>query len=176
MIRSLLFTITAAAVWAPPATGQDRMILWSQRAAVWQRVADTDISITYSRPVARGRTLFGGVVPWGRVWNPGADSATTVTVSREIELEGRALAAGRYTLWAIPRPDSWTVIVSGAVDVMHTPYPGDTLDVLRVQVTPEPGSHMETLAFYFPQVEQDSAVLRLHWGATVVPLRIRAPN
>lgn len=78
----------------------------------------TDISIAYHRPVARGRTLFGGVVRWGRVWNPGADSATVVTFSKNVVVEG------------VP-------------------------------------------AFYFPVVAPDSAVLRMHWSRTVVPLRVR---
>ncbi|MDH3495202.1 MAG: DUF2911 domain-containing protein [Gemmatimonadota bacterium] len=159
----------------PAALAQDQMIPWSQRGSVTQRVGFTDITITYRRPVARGRTLFGGLVRWGRVWNPGADSATAIVVSRDVEIEGRSLAAGRYTLWAIPEPESWTLIVSRAVDVYHTPYPGEQHDALRVPLRPERGAPMETLAFYFPVVQQDSAVLRLHWGETIVPIRIRAP-
>jgi hypothetical protein len=145
----------------------------SQHAAISQRVGTTDISITYNRPVARGRALFGDLVPWGRVWHPGADSATTIFFSHDVRVEGRDLAAGRYTLWTIPQTDQWTVIFSRAVDVYHEPYPGEDRDVLRVTVTPEHGEHMEVLAYYFPVVAADSAVLRLHWGETIVPIRIR---
>jgi hypothetical protein len=60
--------------------------------------------------------------------------------------------------------------------VFHTPYPGEQHDALRLAVTPEAGAHMEVLAFYFPVVAPDSAVLRMHWGTTVVPLRIRVRN
>lgn len=150
-------------------------IPFSQHGAVSQRVGLTDISIEYNRPVARGRKLFGegGVVPWGRIWHPGADSATTITFSRDVRVEGHPLAAGAYTLWTIPRPDRWTIIFSRAVHVFHIPYPGAAHDALRVEVTPETGAHMETLAYYFPVVGPDSAVLRLHWGAMVVPVRIR---
>jgi len=145
----------------------------SQHGSVSQRVGLTDITISYNRPVARGRTLFGELVPWRRVWHPGADSATTVTFSRDVRVEGRDLPAGSYTLWAIPDSAQWTVIFSRAVHVYHTPYPGEARDVLRVPVTPEQGSHMEVLAYYFPVVGPDSAVLRLHWGSTIVPLHIR---
>lgn len=176
MIRSVALAAVAVALLASPAAPQARAIPWSQRASVSQRIADTDVTITYSRPVARGRTLFGGVVRWARPWNPGADSATTLTVSRDLAVDGQPLAAGRYTLWAIPGPETWTVIVSRAVDILHTPYPGEALDVLRLTVAPEVGSHMEALAFYFPVVDGDTAVLRLHWGTTVVPLRLRAAN
>jgi len=145
----------------------------SQHGTVTQRVGVTDISVTYNRPVARGRRLFGGIVRWGEVWHPGADSATTIQFNRAVLVEGRPLAAGRYTLWTIPDSLQWTVIFSRAVNVFHVPYPGAALDVLRVTVRPEQADHMETLAYYFPVVGPDSAVLRLHWGTTVVPVHIR---
>ena len=55
------------------------------------------------------------------------------------------------------------------------PYPGDSLAALRVEITPEEGAHMETLAVYFPVVVRDEAVMRVHWGRTIVPIRIEAP-
>ena len=147
----------------------------SQHGSVTQRVGITDISISYNRPVARGRDLFGGIVRWGRVWHPGADSATTISFSRDVSIEGHDLAAGRYTLWTIPAesPQPWTVIFSRALGVWHTPYPGESSDVLRVTVPSEQGAHMEVLAYYFPVVTPDSAQLRLHWGTTIVPVWIR---
>ena len=134
--------------------------------------------MTYNRPVARGRTLFGGVVSWGRIWTPGADSATMIEFSRDVEVEGQALRAGAYSLWMIPQPDPepWTAIFSTAVHIFHTPYPGPGQDALRFTVTPAVGEYMEVLAFYFPVVAPDSAVLRMHWGTTVIPLRIRVHN
>ena len=151
----------------------------SQHGSVTQRVGTTDIGISYNRPVARGRELFGadGVVRLRRVWHPGADSATTISFSRDVRVEGHDLAAGRYTLWTIPAeaPQPWTVIFSRAVSVWHTPYPGESSDMLRVTVTSEHGAHMEALAYYFPVVTPDSALLRLHWGTTIVPVWIR-PN
>jgi hypothetical protein len=168
--------LTAALVWlCLPAAACAQAIPFSQHGTVSQRIGFTDVAISYNRPVARGRTLFGGVVRWGRVWHPGADSATTIAFSRDVVFEGRDLAAGRYTLWTIPAepPQPWTLIVSRAVDVFHTPYPGDSLDVFRVPVTPEQGAHMEVLAYYFPVVGPDSATLRLHWGSTILPMRIR---
>jgi len=64
---------------------------------------------------------------------------------------------------------------AGTGYVYHTPYPGEDQDALRLDVRPEPGPHMEVLAFYFPNVEGKDAVLRLHWGTVVVPLSIRVP-
>lgn len=148
----------------------------SQHGSVTQRVGTTDIAISYNRPVARGRELFGTLVRWGRRWHPGADSATTISFSKDVTIDGQALKAGRYTLWAIPEepPKPWTLIFNRGTGVWHTAYPGDSLDALRLTVAAETGAYMETLAYYFPMVDADSAVLRLHWGNVVVPMRIRA--
>ena len=153
-----------------------QVIPFSQRAEVSQTVGFTDLTIRYGRPVARGRALFPGVVKWDAIWHPGADSASRLTITRDIELEGNPLPAGEYTLWLIPRESGrWTVIVSRAAHVFHTPYPGAEHDALRFEVTVETGAHMETLAYYFPVVNRDEAILRIHWGTMMVPLRIKAP-
>lgn len=171
LLAGVLLLLSASAI---PALAQGYP--FSQRAMVAQNIAHTELTIRYGRPVARGRVLFPDLVRYDRAWNPGADSATRLTISRDIEVEGTTLAAGEYSLWVIPRAAApWTVIFSRAAHVFHTPYPGEAHDALRVDVTPEQGAHMETLAFYFPVVVREDAELRLHWGTTIVPLRIRAP-
>ena len=147
----------------------------SQSGAVRQEVANTAIEITYDRPVARGRDLFGGIVPFGEIWNPGANDATAISFSRDVTVNGNPLPAGRYSLWAIPDPNRWTIVFNRQADVYHTPYPGEGDDALRLMASPRRGAHMETLAFYFAAVEKKDAELRLHWGETYVPLRITVP-
>jgi hypothetical protein len=145
----------------------------SQRASVTQSVGPAQLEIIYHRPVARGRELFGSLVAYDRVWSPSADTAAVFSTTRPLTVEGKELATGRYSVWAIPGKDSWTMIFSSAVPVFHLRY-REASDVLRVNITPKSGDHMETLGFYFPMVDADSAVLVLHWGKTVVPMRIRA--
>jgi len=145
----------------------------SQLATVSQMVGPTRIEIVYRRPVARGRELFGALVPYGRVWSPSADSAAVFTTTTALEIAGGGLPAGRYAVWAIPDSVMWTMIFSSAVPVFHLRYRQDK-DVLRVRVAPKAGEHMETLGFYFPMVDADSAVLNLHWGKTVVRMKIRS--
>ena len=148
----------------------------SQRGSVTQMVAFTQITVAYGRPVARGRALFGALVPWDSIWHPGADSATRLTFNHDILIEGKPLRAGEYSLWLIPRERApWTVIVSRAAHVFHKPYPGSRFEVLRLDVTPEQVSSVESFLIYFPKVVRDSAVMRLHWGTTAVPIRIQAP-
>jgi hypothetical protein len=148
----------------------------SQRGTVTQMVAFTSISVDYGRPFARGRALFGALVPWDSVWHPGADAATRITFNHDVLIDGHALRAGDYSLWLIPREHQpWTVIFSSASRVWHRPYPGASRDVLRVNVTPEQVSNVESFAIYFPSVVRDEATMRLHWGTTAVPLSIKAP-
>ncbi|MGQ0646481.1 MAG: DUF2911 domain-containing protein [Gemmatimonadaceae bacterium] len=159
----------------PDGTGAQG-IPFSQHGDVAQRVAYTDISISYNRPTARGRVIYGdsAIVKWDRIWHPGADSASRITFSRPVTFEGTALASGTYSLWTIPRQTGpWTVILNRRAAVFHTPYPGEASDVLRVEIAPERGGHMESLAYYFSAVARDSTVLRLHWGETIIPMRIR---
>jgi len=147
----------------------------SQSGSVSQTISTTQVTITYDRPVARGRELFGGIVAYGEVWNPGANDATKVSVNRPVTVNGMSLPAGDYSIWAIPDPDEWTVIFNRAADVYHEPYPGEEHEELRLTVAPQTGQHMETLTFYFPAVEKKDAELRLHWGETIVPLQITVP-
>jgi hypothetical protein len=146
----------------------------SQKASVMQQIAGTTVTIDYSRPVARGRELFGKLVPWGKIWNPGADAATSILLSTDVKVNGQPLPKGSYTIWAEPQPGSWTVIFSKAYPVFHIPYPAGK-DALRVTTTPRTGGHMETLSFYFPVVDGKRAELVLHWGAVVVPLQLDVP-
>ena len=166
---SLLFCIA-------PERARSQGYPFSERGSVSQMVAFTNISVTYGRPVARGRALFGSLVPWDSVWHPGADSATRIVFSRAVIVEGKPLPAGEYSLWLIPRESApWTVIFSRAAHVFHKPYPGARFEVMRVDVKPEQVSHMESFAIYFPSVIRDEAVMHLHWGTVAVPIHIKAP-
>jgi hypothetical protein len=168
--------VGAAAALVLPASSPAQGYPPSQRGSVTQSVAFTDIAVTYGRPVARGRALFGQLVPWDSVWHPGADSATRVSFSHDVLLEGREVRAGEYSLWIVPRDGRpWTFILSRAAHVFHKPYPGPSQDALRVDVAPESVSHIESLAIYFPLVLRDEAVMRIHWGETGLPIRIKAP-
>jgi Protein of unknown function (DUF2911) len=155
---------------------QPAVVKPSQHGTVTQQVAATTITVDYNRPVARGRELFGALVPFDKVWCPGADDCTTLTVSTEVKIEGKALAAGTYSLWAKPGAAKWSIIVNRAHPIFHTRYATVAdQDLLTLEVTPRAGSAMETLAFYFPIVEGRHAELVLHWGTVVVPLAIDVP-
>jgi hypothetical protein len=170
----ILFALLAGTLRAESVAAQGYP--FSQRGTVAQTVAFTRLEIEYGRPTARGRALFGALVPWDSIWHPGADSATTLTLSHAVTLDGQLVPAGAYSLWLIPRATGpWTLIVNGATAISHTPYPGQASDVVRLDVTPETATPVETLTYSFPEVLRDAAVLRLQWGHTAVSVRARAP-
>ena len=174
-MRPLAPLLLAATLLAAPAAARAQYP-FSQRQSITQHVALTTLSLEYGRPVARGRTLFGALVPWDSVWHPGADSATRLTIDHDVLVAGHPLAAGEYSLWLIPREERpWTLIFNGTAHTFHKPYPGAASDVLRIDVTPETLSHVETLTIDFPLVLRDSAQLRIHWGETAVVVPIKAP-
>src|SRR5215216_4160159 len=169
-----LFLAGVALAWTT-ASAHAQGYPFSQRGSVTQHVAHTTVSIEYGRPVARGRALFGQLVPWDSVWHPGADSATRISFNHPVLVEGREVKAGEYSVWLVPRASGpWTVILSRAAHTFHKPYPGAGRDAYRFDVTPETGAKMESLAYYFPSVLRAETVLRIHWGETIVPLRITA--
>ena len=166
----LLLTLASSLVVAQEAP----KIKPSQHGTVSQRVADTTITLEYNRPVARGRELFGALVPYGKIWCPCADDATTIELTTAAKIDGKELPAGKYSVWTIPNADKWTVIFNSRSATWHTRYP-EGQDALRLEVTPRSGAHMETMAFYFPAVDGKKAELVFHWGTTVVPLSIEVP-
>jgi hypothetical protein len=148
----------------------------SQHGTVTQHVAATVLTVDYNRPVAKGRDLFGALVPYDRVWCPGADDCTTLTLSTDIKIEGKDLPAGTYTVWAKPGAEKWSIIFNRAHPTFHTQYSRvSDQDFLTLELTPRAGSHMETLSFYFPVVNGKHAELVFHWGTVVVPMSIDVP-
>ncbi len=134
--RSLLAAGIATALCASfhPAAAQDAPR--SQAGGVRQSVAGTEVEIVYRRPVARGRALFGALVPWGRIWTPSADSAARLTVSRPVEVNGQPLPAGSYGVWAIPDSTSWTLVFSRAASAVLQLRWGTTVVPLTLRARP----------------------------------------
>jgi hypothetical protein len=174
--KTFLLISSLAIMVVRPAPTRAQGYPFSQRGSVSQTIAFTTVSVTYGRPVARGRALFGSLVPWDSVWHPGADSATRLVFDHDLLIEHHLVKAGEYSLWLIPRDQKqWSVILSDAAHTFHKPYPGPEHDILRVDVTAGRSAHMEALAIYFPVVLRDSATMNIHWGDTVVPIRLNAP-
>ena len=171
-LRKQATWFAAAIACVVPGAVASAQVMPSERGTVSQTVDGTTITIEYSRPVARGRTPFPDVVRYGRPWTPGANWATTIDVDKSVHLNGNELPKGKYGIWMIPGADEWTVTLTRDARRFHTQAPSSSDEQMRFTVKPTMAAHMETLAFYFPVVTRDGATLDLHWGTTVVPMRI----
>jgi hypothetical protein len=138
-----------------------------------QRVGLTDIEIVYSRPGVKNRTIFGGIVPYGQVWRTGANSATKVTFSTPVKLNGTEIPAGTYALFTIPGEDEWTIIINKGASQWGAFQYDEKADVARFKVTPmQLAEQIETFTVEFNLIRDESAVMNLVWDHTVVPIKL----
>lgn len=135
----------------------------SPKATVMQRVGLTDITITYGRPLVKGRTIYGDLVPYDQVWRTGANEATTISFSDPVTINNQPLPAGNYSLHTIPGRDEWTIIFNRVAEQWGSYQYDAKQDALRIRVRPEVAPKLEQLTFMFPIVNEDSATVMMHW-------------
>ena len=124
------------------------------------------ITVDYSSPRAKGRKIFGGLVPYGEVWRAGANEATTFVTTADLMVGGSHVPAGNYTLFAIPNKDKWTLIISKKTGEWGIPYPGAADDLVRVDMkvsaTPSP---VENFTIGLDKAG-NGCTLRMEWETT----------
>ena len=145
----------------------------SQAAEVKQRVALTDIAVKYHRPLVNGRKIWGGLVPYGKVWRVGANENTTIEFSDPVSVEGKPLDKGTYGLHMIPNQDSWTVIFSNTNTAWGSYSYDQKEDALRVDVKPRPlAENKEALEFDFEDLKPTSTAVTMKWEKLGVPFTV----
>src|SRR5438093_7446578 len=145
----------------------------SQAAEVKQRIALTDITVKYHRPLVNGRKIWGGLVPYGKVWRAGANENTTIEFSDPVSVEGKPLDKGTYGLHMIPNPDSWTIIFSKTNTGWGSYSYDQKDDALRVNVKPKPlDQSEEALEYEFENLKRDSTAVTLKWEKLGVPFTV----
>jgi hypothetical protein len=124
------------------------------------------ITVNYSSPRMRGRKIFGDVVPFGEVWRAGADDATSFVTNVDVIAGSKNIPAGRYTLFTLPTPAKWTLIVSKQIGEWGIPYPGQQYDFTRadMKVSKLP-SPLENFTISFDQAGSACA-MKLDWETT----------
>jgi len=150
----------------------------SPKATVEQRVGLTDVSVEYSRPGVRGRTIFGDLVPFGKTWRTGANSNTKVTFSSDVSIDGQTLNAGSYGLYTVPNENSWEIIFYSESDNSGVPRDWDDTKIVAktsVEVYSMP-MNVETFTITFDDVSSTSAVIGLLWEKTYVGIKFEAPT
>lgn len=165
--------LVAAAVLTGAASAADLTLpRVSQKAQVMQTVGLTDVTISYSRPGVKGRTIWGELVPYDAVWRTGANEATTIVFSTDVKVNGQALPAGTYSLHTIPTKSDWTVIFNKQADQWGSYSYDESADALRIQVKPETHPFTEWMQFSFPDIAVDKATIALDWENLRVPFQI----
>ncbi|HKD39291.1 MAG TPA: DUF2911 domain-containing protein [Myxococcaceae bacterium] len=124
------------------------------------------IAVAYSSPRMKGRKIFGELVPFGKVWRAGANEATSFVADTAIAIGGQSIPAGNYTLFAIPNPDKWTLIISKKTGEWGVPYPGEADDIARVEMkVSKLSSPMENFTIAFDQAGS-ACTMHLEWETT----------
>ncbi|MBF9254476.1 DUF2911 domain-containing protein [Pontibacter sp. 172403-2] len=162
LVFCLLLSVTS---WAQE---QDKSKRPSPPATVSGKVGDANVTINYSSPSVKGRTVWGELVPYGKVWRAGANEATTIEFSDDVTVEGKPLKAGKYSFYTLPGEDEWTVIFNKVPDQWGTVY-DEKQDALRVKVKPVKSASMNERLKY--DVTKDGILLS--WENLEVPVTIK---
>lgn len=145
----------------------------SPTQTIKQNFGLSSVELSYSRPGIKGRKIFGDLVPFGKVWRTGANSATTLTFGEDVIIGGTKITAGKYGLLTIPDKDKWTLIITKQVDVTSPAAYKQDQDIVRVDVkTMDMNDKMETFTMQFANVKSGSCELYIMWDKTAVSLPI----
>jgi hypothetical protein len=173
----------------------------SQKATVMQTIGVTDVTITYSRPGVKGRTIWGEalpqqkadgiatlddqnirpkeavIVPYGHVWRTGANEATQFIATDDVLINGQLLKAGTYSLHTIPTPNEWTIIFNSDAGQWGSFSYDEKKDVLRVKAKPEMvAENQEWLMYSFDPVTDKSAQVNIRWEKLRVPFTVEVKD
>lgn len=169
-----LFAVLCFTVLTVSAQAQIKTPAPSPSATIMQTVGLTDVTVEYSRPSAKGRTIFGddALVPNGKIWRTGANSVTQVTFSSDVMIEGKELAAGKYGVLTMPGASNWAVHFYTFESSSWSSYTEAT-PALAVNVTSVKSADMaESFTMSIDDLKSDGATLNIKWENTVVPVTI----
>ncbi len=141
----------------------------SPKAAASNQVDDLNIDIKYSSPSVRGRTVWGDLVPYDKVWRTGADNATTIEFNKPVTVNGQALGAGKYAFFTIPGKDEWVVIFNNNPDQWGAYKYDQKQDALRIKVKPMEVPMQESMKFEVSK----TGLITLSWEKKAVQVQVK---
>lgn len=146
----------------------------SPLSIVTARYKDTYLKIVYGQPQKLGREVFGKLVPYGQVWRTGANEATEITITKDIQLNRQILKAGTYSIFTIPNPTDWTIIINAELGLWGSYNYNQKLDIMRFEVRPETiiGAIYEPFTITIDQ-KTDTAIVSLFWDKTKVSFPVQ---
>ncbi|SHH68792.1 DUF2911 domain-containing protein [Flavobacterium johnsoniae] len=171
--------IALAVILAPfAAEAQVKTPQASPKAYIKQTVGLTDVEVTYSRPGARGRAVFGNLVPFGKLWRTGANENTIINFSDDVVIDGKTLKKGKYAIYTIPKIESWEVIFYLSTDNWGLPENwNDQYVVLRTTVKEDAlPTPVETFTIGINGLDPNYAYLEMAWENSHVALKFEVPT
>lgn len=185
IVLGLVIVVAVGLVVSDAAFAQEEKVRASLKASVSQTLGlDTEITIDFSRPGVKGRTIWGELVPYGMnpgnkyskekpyPWRAGANEKTTITFSSDVLIDGTALPAGKYSIHMIPSEKDWTVMFNKNSEGWGSYDYDEAEDALRLTVTPVEAPFEEWMRFGFDDLAGTSAVAFLQWEKLKVPFKI----
>jgi len=146
----------------------------SPSATVGQRIGLVDVKVTYSRPSAKGRRVFGDLVPYGEIWRTGANHCTVIELSGAVTIAGKELPAGKFSVFTVPNQGAWEVIFNRNTELSGTDGYDPAVDVLRTKAVSRPAAGAESFVILFENLGQDRADLVLRWAKEEISLPLEA--
>lgn len=173
IIFILVMTIANYAIEAQVKTPQQ-----SPRSTLIQVVGLTEVEINYSRPSARGRAIFGDLVPFGKLWRTGANENTTISFSDDVVIDGKTLAKGKYAIYTTPKADNWEIVFYSKTDNWGNPTTWDETNVaLRTNAKPETlDRKLESFTIGISNLDANFAYLEMSWENTLVAIKFEVPT
>jgi len=178
----LLFSVVLLSILlisSANAQNKNPVVKVSPVASVSQTIGFTDVTINYCRPGVKGRKIWGGLVPYNKVWRAGANAATKFTFSKDVTINGNKLVAGSYAFFALPTQNEWTLIFNKVADQWGLDYDKNKdKDVLKINVKPVEHDFQEWLEYNFSNMDvkkagmKNSANVNLDWEKLRVSFKI----
>ncbi len=173
MLKNLTITLLLVTSIATMALGQIRTPAASPAAMVKQTVGLTDVTLEYSRPATKGRVIFGDLVPFDKVWRTGANSATKMTFSEDVMIEGQELKAGAYAILTKPGMKTWDVHFYTHESSNWSSYVEKTPTlVVTVKALAIKALAMENFSIAVADINAEGAVIQMAWEGTLVPMKL----
>lgn len=149
----------------------------SPMSAIAMKYKDSYIKITYSQPHKNNRVIFGSLVPYGQVWRTGANEATEMTMTKDIQINGTLLKAGTYSMFSIPEKDHWSIIINSEVGLWGSYNYNSKFDVMRFDVPVQSLSGLiyEPFTMTFDQ-KNEMANLLIMWDNVRVSIPVKFIN
>ncbi len=171
MKKTFLCIISVVAYFAM--TAQVKMPAPSPAQTIKQDFGMGSIELTYSRPGTKGRTIYGDLVPYNKLWRTGANSATVIRFSDPVEIKGKKIDSGNYALYTIPGFDHWEIILNKGVSNSGVDGYKESEDVARFKIEPvNLKTRLETFTMQFSDIKPESCELHIMWEKTDIAIPI----